>query len=138
MPLHYLCHADYTPDSSRPLLKMTKKILITGCLGQIGTELTLRLSSEYGAENVLATDIRPAGEGITSYARFETLDVKNAEAVEKIIDENGITDVYHLAAMLSATAEKHPLPAWDLNMNSLLGILELARRGKYPRGCAFR
>ena len=117
---------------------MTKKILITGCLGQIGTELTLRLSSEYGAENVLATDIRPAGEGITSYARFETLDVKNAEAVEKIIDENGITDVYHLAAMLSATAEKHPLPAWDLNMNSLLGILELARRGKYPRGCAFR
>ena len=70
---------------------MTKKILITGCLGQIGTELTLRLSSEYGAENVLATDIRPAGEGITSYARFETLDVKNAEAVEKIIDENGIT-----------------------------------------------
>ncbi len=130
MPLHYLCHADYTLDSSRPLLKMTKKILITGCLGQIGTELTLRLSSEYGAENVLATDIRPAGEGITSYARFETLDVKNAEAVEKIIDENGITDVYHLAAMLSATAEKHPLPAWDLNMNSLLGILELARRGK--------
>lgn len=107
---------------------MTDKILVTGALGQIGSELTLALREIYGVENVLSTDIQEkenAGD-----PNYEKLDVMDAGKIAEIIDKNQITIVYHLAAMLSATAEKFPKKGWDLNMDSLLTFLDLAKDKK--------
>lgn len=107
---------------------MTEKILVTGALGQIGSELTLALREIYGVENVLSTDIQdPANVKDPNY---ETLDVMNAEQIASVVEKHEITIVYHLAAMLSATAEKFPKKGWDLNMDSLLTFLELAKDKK--------
>lgn len=111
---------------------MKNKALIVGCLGQIGTELAARLSAEYGRDGVLATDIRQA-TGDFPDVPFKTLDALDAQAVERTIEENGITQVYHLSAMLSAVGEKRPMDAWRLNMDSLLILLELARKGKFGK-----
>lgn len=107
---------------------MTHKILVTGALGQIGSELTLALREIYGVNNVLSTDIQPKEKVEDAY--YETLDVMNAELISQIVEKHEITVVYHLAAMLSATAEKFPRKGWDLNMNSLLTFLDLAKDKK--------
>lgn len=107
---------------------MTQKILVTGAMGQIGSELTLALRQMYGTENVLSTDILPKEEINDPF--YEQLDVMNDELIAQIIEKHKITVVYHLAAMLSATAEKAPKKGWDLNMNSLLTFLELAKEKK--------
>lgn len=107
---------------------MTQKILVTGAMGQIGSELTLALRQIYGTENVLSTDILPKEEINDPF--YEQLDVMNDELIAQIIEKHKITVVYHLAAMLSATAEKAPKKGWDLNMNSLLTFLELAKEKK--------
>jgi nucleoside-diphosphate-sugar epimerase len=107
---------------------MTEKILVTGALGQIGSELTLALREIYGVENVLSTDIQPIEKVNDPY--YETLDVMDADQIASVIEKHQITIVYHLAAMLSATAEKYPKKGWDLNMNSLLTFLELAKDKK--------
>jgi len=107
---------------------MTQKILVTGAMGQIGSELTLALRQIYGTENVLSTDILPKEEINDPF--YEQLDVMNDEIIAQIIEKHKITVVYHLAAMLSATAEKAPKKGWDLNMNSLLTFLELAKEKK--------
>lgn len=112
---------------------MPKKVLILGACGQIGTELTLALRSRIGPENVVASDIREGQGVLMDSGPFTQLDAMDKKAVEDLLASEGISEVYLMAAMLSATAEKHPTRAWDLNMQSLLNALELAREGKYSR-----
>jgi len=112
---------------------MKKRILIIGASGQIGTELSVRLRSVYGNYKVIASDIIVGDEAMMKDGYFEILDAMDYEAVEDIIMRNEITDVYLMAAMLSATAEKFPMKAWNLNMNSLFNILNLAKEGKIEK-----
>ncbi|PEJ46676.1 UDP-glucose 4-epimerase [Bacillus sp. AFS002410] len=105
-----------------------KKILITGCFGQIGSELTMRLRSEYGIENVVATDIRRLeGSPILETGHFEILDVMDKEKMLEIAKKYEVDTFIHLAALLSAVAEAKPTLAWDLNMGGLVNALEVAR-----------
>ncbi|MFD4707416.1 L-threonine 3-dehydrogenase [Gottfriedia sp. NPDC058432] len=105
-----------------------KKILITGCFGQIGSELTMRLRNEYGIENVVATDIRRLeGSPILETGHFEILDVMDKEKMLEIAKKYDIDTFIHLAALLSAVAEAKPTLAWDLNMGGLVNALEVAR-----------
>lgn len=112
---------------------MKKRILIIGACGQIGTELTARLRTLYGNHKVIASDIVPDSSGLLNNGPFELLDATNKEEVQDILIRYEITDVYLMAAMLSATAEKFPMKAWDLNMNSLFHVLELAKEGKIEK-----
>ena len=106
-----------------------EKILITGALGQIGTELTVRLSEIYGKENVIASGLDKWKEDITEAGYYERLDVTNFQAVTDVIKEHNITTVYHLASLLSGTSEKQPLFAWKLNLDPLIHLCELAKAG---------
>jgi nucleoside-diphosphate-sugar epimerase len=106
---------------------MAEKILVIGCSGQIGSELTLELRKIYGNSNVIATDIRPAPPDIAGSGPFEILDVLDSAKLQLILEHEKITQVYHLAAILSGNAEKRPLASWDINMRSLMNVLELAR-----------
>jgi nucleoside-diphosphate-sugar epimerase len=106
---------------------MKEKILVIGCSGQIGSELTLELRRIYGEVNVIATDIRPAPPEVAGTGPFEILDVLDASKLQLILEHEKITQVYHLAAILSGNAEKRPLASWDINMRSLMNVLELAR-----------
>ena len=108
---------------------MNTKILVIGACGQIGTELTTALRKVYGNENVIASDIRKAEGELLTAGPFELVDATDKTALEHIIKQHNIDDVYLMAAMLSATAEKLPQKAWDLNMNSLLHILNIAKDG---------
>ncbi len=105
-----------------------KKILITGALGQIGSELTQKLRDIYGVTNVIATDIRQDKQSLFAQSGpYETLDVQNAEAMFAIAKNHQVDTIIHLAALLSATAEAKPLLAWNLNMGGLVNALEVAR-----------
>lgn len=104
-----------------------EKILVIGCAGQIGSELTLELRKLYGDENVVATDIKPASKEITEGGPFEILDVLDTHRLFGTVSRNKITQIYHLAAILSGNAEKKPLASWHINMESLLNVLEMAR-----------
>ncbi len=101
-----------------------EKILVTGATGQIGTVLTEALREAYGHDNVLATDIKKP-EHHTGL--FEMLDILNTQRITEIVDDYQITTIYHLAAILSASGEWNPQKTWNVNMNGLLSILELAR-----------
>src|SRR5690554_1080587 len=107
---------------------MSKKIMVTGALGQIGSELVGALREIYGEENVLSTDLKEATEIADNY--YEKLDVTDSDKIAELVDKHQIDVVYHLAAMLSPTAEKYPKKGWDLNMDSLLTFLELAKEKK--------
>lgn len=102
------------------------KILITGAGGQVGTELTLKLREAFGKANIIATDIKPA-EGIFQDGPYEVLDVLDRDTMLSLVKKHNITQIYHLAALLSATGEKDPMFAWKLNMESLLLVLNVAR-----------
>jgi nucleoside-diphosphate-sugar epimerase len=104
-----------------------EKILITGASGQIGSELTMALRKIFGNENVFATDLKDAPADVMESGPFHKLDVTDNEALAGFTVKNKITQVYHLAALLSGTAEKRPLFAWDINMKGLLYMLELAK-----------
>lgn len=104
-----------------------KKIMVTGALGQIGSELITKLRAEYGADNVLATDIRKVESDVTEAGPFEILDVTNAEEMHKLAKDFGADTMMHMAALLSATAEEKPLFAWNLNMGGLMNALEVSR-----------
>jgi len=106
---------------------MTEKILIIGACGQIGSELTVKLRAKYGNEAVIASDIREGSAEIMQNGPFEFLDATDKAAILMIIHKHEITTVYLMAAMLSATAEKQPKKAWDINMNSLLYVLDFAK-----------
>ena len=106
---------------------MTEKILIIGASGQIGSELTVRLRAKFGNSNVIASDIRAAGAEIMEEGPFEFLDATDKAAILMVIHKHKINTVYLMAAMLSATAEMYPKKAWDININSLLFILDFAK-----------
>lgn len=106
---------------------MSNIILVLGACGQIGTELTHKLRLAYGNENVIASDIHDTNSDIKNNGPFVILDATNQDAVLKTIKKYNVNQVYLMAAMLSAIAEKSPQKAWSLNMSSLLTILELAR-----------
>ena len=107
----------------------TEKILITGALGQIGTELTNRLVEIHGKENVIASGLDRWDKNLTSAGYYERMDVSNAQLVRQIVQEYEITTVYHLASLLSGTSERQPQFAWRLNVEPLLTFLELAKEG---------
>jgi nucleoside-diphosphate-sugar epimerase len=104
-----------------------ERILVIGCAGQIGSELTLELRKLYGDANVVATDIKPAAKEITEGGPFEILDVLDTHRLFGTVSRNKITQIYHLAAILSGNAEKKPIASWHINMESLLNVLELSR-----------
>lgn len=110
-----------------------EKILVIGAGGQLGTELTKALVNRYGADAVIATDFQESVRGKFDYCSFRTLNVMDKEASAKLIHEEKITQIYHLAAILSATGEKNPIQAWDLNMGGLLSVLELAKEYKISK-----
>ena len=106
---------------------MKTVILVLGASGQIGTELTEKLRQLYGNNNIIASDIREGSLELMTSGPFEKIDATDKEAILQVIQKYGVTQVYLLAAMLSATAEKMPQKAWNLNMNSLLAVLDLAK-----------
>ena len=107
----------------------TEKILITGALGQIGTELTNRLVDIYGEENVVASGLDRWDKKTTRAKYYERMDVTNTQLVRQVIKDYEITTVYHLASLLSGTSEKQPLFAWKLNIEPLLQFCEMAKEG---------
>ena len=110
---------------------MEKKVLVIGSSGQIGTELVEGLRARFGAENVVASDIKEPQ--VEQTGPFVMVNAMDGRGIERVVDKYGITDVYLLAALLSATAEKDPAFAWKLNMESLFIVLELARQGKLKK-----
>ena len=112
---------------------MTTKILIIGACGQIGTELTKKLRELYGIENVIASDIRKLNIDVVNEGIFEVVNALDFNQIEHLVEQYQVTDVYLMAALLSATAEKNPAFAWDLNMNSLFHVLNLAKAGKIKK-----
>lgn len=106
---------------------MAEKILIIGACGQIGTELVMALRKIHGNENVIASDIREGIPELMQSGPFEIADATDSQAIRDLVRKYKIEEVYLMAAMLSATAEKYPMRGWELNMNSLFNILELGK-----------
>lgn len=102
-----------------------ENILIIGAGGQIGVELTQNLSAIYGHQHVIPSDLKPSA--LFNNNTFETLDALDKNAVFDVVKKHGITQIYHLAALLSATGEQNPMFAWKLNMESLFHVLDLAK-----------
>ena len=109
-----------------------ERILVIGCAGQIGSELVPALRSIYGDQNVVASDIKttPITEELAKAGPFETLDILNASRLGEIVHKHKITQIYHLVAVLSALCESNPRRAWQINMDSLFNVLDLAREEK--------
>ena len=105
-------------------------ILITGASGQLGTVLTEQLQEKYGLESVIATDLR-SRENYTG--RFELLDVTDMDALTALVLKNNVTQIYHLAAILSANGEKSPLKTWDINMQTFFNVVEVSRLYKVTK-----
>ncbi|NHF60498.1 NAD-dependent epimerase/dehydratase family protein [Flavobacteriaceae bacterium TP-CH-4] len=112
---------------------MKHTILIIGACGQIGTELTFNLRQKYGSDKVIASDIREGSEDLMHSGPFEILDATDYDALEEVVAYYEVGEVYLMAAMLSATAEKFPERAWNLNMNSLFNVLNLGKEKKVER-----
>jgi nucleoside-diphosphate-sugar epimerase len=110
---------------------MSKKILVIGSSGQIGTELVEGLRQRFGQDNVVASDIKEPQ--VKMDGPFAMVDAMDRRGIERVIEKHGINEVYLLAALLSATAEKDPAFAWKLNMEGLFIVLELAREGKLKK-----
>ena len=110
-----------------------EKILVIGACGQIGVELTLELRRIYGGANVIASDLREENDLIKGTGPYVSLDVMNKEMLHVQVIRQGITQIYLLAAILSATGEKNPNLAWHLNMQSLLNVLDIAKEEKLTR-----
>ena len=100
---------------------MGTRILVTGALGQIGTELVEALAEKYGQGNVIATDVRESDN-------CRSLDVMDAEGILSLVEDEGITEIYHLAALLSATGEKNPELCWKINVDGLENVIAAARQ----------
>lgn len=112
---------------------MSTKILIIGACGQIGTELTHSLRKIYGTENVIASDIRKLNNDVVNSGPFEVINALDFNQIEHLVEVHKIDEIYLMAALLSATAEKNPAFAWDLNMNSLFHVLNLAKAKKVKK-----
>jgi nucleoside-diphosphate-sugar epimerase len=111
----------------------TDKILIIGACGQIGVELTLALRKMYGSGNVIAADIRNEHPLLKDSGPYYTLNALDAPATADLVKKENITQIYLLAALLSATGEKDPKRAWDINMESMLQVLELGVQAKLDK-----
>ena len=110
-----------------------KRILVTGALGQIGSEITPALRARYGSDNVIASDIRIGpGRRPDAAGPFEYIDCTHINQITNVVRRYDVGTIYHLAALLSAVAEEKPHVAWDVNMGGLYRILEVARQ----YGCA--
>ena len=110
-----------------------KRILITGALGQIGTELTLELGRRYGNDNIIISDIRDeAIEQLSSFKYYKS-DVRDKQSLKEILEKENIDSIFHLAAILSANGEKNPQFCWDVNMNGSINILDLGVELKLER-----
>ena len=114
-------------------IMVKEKILVIGASGQIGVELTLALRKIYGNANVIASDLREENELLKGTGPYVSLDVMNNEMLHVQVIRQGITQIYLLAAILSATGEKNPTLAWNLNMQSLLNVLNIAREEKLQK-----
>lgn len=110
-----------------------EKILVIGASGQIGVELTLALRKIYGAANVVASDLREENELLKGTGPYVSMDVMNKEMLHVQVIRQNITQIYLLAAILSATGEKNPNLAWHLNMQGLLNVLDIAREEKLQK-----
>ena len=108
---------------------MTDRILILGASGQIGADLVVELRTMYGNDNVIASDIKKPADFILEGGPFEEIDVMDGNRLLEVVKKYKITQVYHLVAMLSATGEKFPAKGWELNMESLFTVLNLAKDG---------
>ena len=106
---------------------MSQTILVLGASGQIGSELIEKLRAIYGMDNVVASDIRNGALSLMNSGPFEIIDATDKEAIFTVVKKYNVTQIYLLAAMLSATGEKFPHKAWNLNMTSLLAVLDLAK-----------
>jgi len=109
-----------------------RKILVTGALGQIGSELTMKLREVYGNNNVVASDLvaKEGSEDIVHSGPFEIVDVVNGNQIAEVVKKHNINTIVHLAAILSAVGEQKPQLAWNVNMNGLYNVLEVAREEK--------
>lgn len=103
------------------------RVLVTGAAGQIGTELVPALRARHGADQVVASDVRPGKGAVCSAGLFELLDVTDPSALSAVVRRYGVGRIYHLASLLSATAERNPQQAWQVNMGGLYAVLEVAR-----------
>lgn len=114
--------------------KHMKKILVTGAVGQIGSELTMELRKRYGNDNVLATGRKTKpSEKLLNSGPFEFIDIIKRETVEKVVEEFDIDTIFNMAAILSAVGEEKPLLCWNVNINGLYNIMEIARERKMTR-----
>lgn len=109
------------------------RILVTGACGQLGTELVAALREKHGWKNVIASDVYPATDEIQKDGIYIKLDVLNRKKLSYMISHLAIKQIYHLAAVLSAKGEQNPLQAWELNMQGLLNVLDVAREKKIKR-----
>lgn len=112
---------------------MNTTILIIGACGQIGSELTVKLRQIYGNDNVIASDIRKGTQDFVATGPFEVVNAMDFNQIEEVVEKYKVDEVYLMAALLSATAEKNPAFAWDLNMNSLFHVLNLAKAEKIKK-----
>ncbi|NLN40535.1 MAG: L-threonine 3-dehydrogenase [Clostridiales bacterium] len=109
-----------------------KRVLVTGSLGQIGSELVVRLQELYGHKNVIASDVRRARHGLPDNSIFEVLDVTDGNGFYEIAKKYNVDSIIHLAALLSSVGEQNPQKAWHINMGGLYNALEVSRQ----LGCA--
>lgn len=109
---------------------MDRTILVTGANGQLGTVLTQSLQHTYGRENVIASDLKLSER---YHGIFEVIDATNSERLEEVVRKYKINEIYHLAAILSASGEKAPLNTWDVNMRALLNVLEVSRKNNVEK-----
>src|SRR5271157_595031 len=108
-----------------------KKILIVGAVGQIGSELTMELRRIYGNQNVIASTRKtPPSDKVKESGPFEFFDIVNKQAMYDVCKKYNVDCIINMAAILSAVGEQNPLSAWDINMNGLINVLEIAREMK--------
>lgn len=111
-----------------------RRILVTGSTGQIGSELTIELRKKYGNDNVVAAGHRrKPSESLLSTGPYETIDVTDRKSIEDVVKMYDIDTIYHMAAILSGVGEQKPLLCWDVNINGLYNILEIAREYELTR-----
>lgn len=111
----------------------TSNILVIGAAGQIGTELVLALRELHGSHRIIASDLTDKPTDALANGPYEKIDVLNKDRLFQVVKDHNISEIYHLAALLSATAEKKPALGWDLNINGLSNVLDLARDGHIKR-----
>lgn len=104
-----------------------KKVLVIGASGQIGTDLTMELRRRFGNENIIASDIKDPAQAVLESGPYETINVLDKAGLEEVVEKYQITEIYHLAAILSGNAEKNPRRSWDINMEGLFNVLDVVK-----------